>query len=75
MKTILLSFEPYWFERMSTGQMSYEYRKHLPEDSATLTQAQSPPKKSAIYEWIRVKGWLGLWLLVAVASSCLRNSS
>ena len=54
MKTILLSFEPYWFEKMRTGQMAYEYRKHLPEDGASLTQAQSPPKKSATYSGLLV---------------------
>ena len=46
MKTILLSFEPYWFEKMRTGQMPYEYRKHLPEDGATVYFYVSRPVKA-----------------------------
>lgn len=46
MKTILLSFEPYWFEKMRTGQMAYEYRKHLPEDGATVYLYVSRPVKA-----------------------------
>lgn len=46
MKTILLSFEPYWFEKMRTGLMPYEYRKHLPEDGATVYFYVSRPVKA-----------------------------
>lgn len=64
MKTILLSFEPYWFEKMSTGQMPYEYRKHLPEDGATVYFYVSRPvkaitgiahfgKREALTDWLQ----------------------
>lgn len=35
MKTILLSFQPQWFQELETGKMKFEYRMVLPKEETT----------------------------------------
>ena len=46
MKTILLSFEPEWFEKVQSGKVIFEYRKQLPKEPVTVFFYVSRPIKA-----------------------------
>ena len=37
MRTILLSFESIWFDKLENGETKFEYRKMLPSDAVTVS--------------------------------------
>lgn len=45
MRSILLSFEPYWFDRMAAG-MKFEYRKNFPKEPVRVYFYVSSPVKA-----------------------------
>ena len=46
MSTILLAFEPDWFDKLSTGEKKFEYRKHFPKGNTTVFFYVSNPVKA-----------------------------
>lgn len=46
MSTILISFEPYWFDFLEKGIKKFEYRKHFPKDKVTAYFYVSNPVKA-----------------------------
>ena len=45
-RTILLSFTPYWFDRLENNTLKFEYRKHFPQDDSTVYFYISSPIKA-----------------------------
>lgn len=45
MRTIILSFEPKWFELLRTGKIKFEYRKTLPKEEVKVYFYISKPVK------------------------------
>ena len=46
MKSILLSFSPDWFEKLSNGELKFEYRKNIPEGPVLVYFYVSRPIKA-----------------------------
>lgn len=46
MRSILLSFQPEWFERLENGSLKFEYRKNLPAEPVKVYFYVSAPVKA-----------------------------
>ena len=48
MRTMLLSFNPYWYEKIKSGEKVFEYRTNFPDDIVKAYMYVSSPYKKAI---------------------------
>lgn len=48
MRTMLLSFNPYWYEKIKSGEKVFEYRTNFPDDIVKAYMYVSSPYKKSI---------------------------
>ena len=48
MRTMLLSFRPYWYEKIKSGEKLFEYRSNFPDDLVKAYMYVSSPYKKII---------------------------